>query len=72
MKTKSIALLFVCTVGLMLATGCVTATAIHVADHQAYSQYVEQTNQLNAQRAKDGLPPEPVLTFHQWRWKGSN
>jgi hypothetical protein len=58
------------TSGLMLSTGCLTETAILLADQQAYSEYVEKTNQLNAQREKDHLAPEPVLGYHRWKWKG--
>jgi len=63
--------LFICACGLMLCTGCLTMAAMHAKDHEAYSQYVEQTNQLNTEREKDHLAPVPILTYHEWKWKGS-
>jgi hypothetical protein len=56
--------------GLMLSTGCLTETAIHISDQPAYAEYVKKTNQLNAQRETDHLAPVPVLGYHEWKWKG--
>jgi hypothetical protein len=56
-------------IGLLAVTlqGCVPMIVMNSMDHQHYSDYVTQTNQLNFQRQKAGLQPVPVMTFDQWK-----
>jgi hypothetical protein len=56
-------------VGFLAVTlqGCVPTIVMNSMDHQHYSDYVTQTDQLNFQREKAGLKPVPIMTFDQWK-----
>lgn len=65
---------FITITGAMMLTlslqGCVPLIVMHEVnheqDHQHYSEYVTQTEQINFERQKVGLQPDPIMTFAQW------
>jgi hypothetical protein len=50
--------------------GCVPYMVMNSMDHQHYSDYVVQTEQLNTTREENHLAPDPIMTFAEW--KGTN
>ena len=50
--------------------GCVVSRIMNSQDRKNYSDYVLQTNQLNTDREKAGLPPVKVMTFDEWHGNG--
>lgn len=51
----------------MTLSGCIPQMVLNSEDHQHYSDYVTQTQQLNFEREKAGLKPDPIMTFDQWK-----
>lgn len=46
---------------------CVPYMVMNSMDHEHYSDYVTQTEQINLERQKAGLQPTPIMTFQQWK-----
>lgn len=44
-----------------------TRASTQATDTGAYSQYVSQMEQANSQRQKDGLKPQPILSYEEWQ-----
>ncbi|MBB5372283.1 hypothetical protein [Acidocella aromatica] len=53
----------------LLATlpGCIPQMVLNSEDHQHYSDYVVKTEQINTEREKDGLQPDKIMTFNEWK-----
>jgi len=51
--------------------GCVPYMVMNSMDHQHYSDYVVQTEQINTTREESHLQPEPVMTFAEWKGNSS-
>jgi hypothetical protein len=52
--------------------GCVPYMVMNSMDHQHYSDYVVQTEQINTTREENHLEPEPIMTFAQWKGTSSS
>jgi hypothetical protein len=50
-----------------LLIGCVPTIVMNSMDHQHYSDYVVQTEQINTTREENHLAPEPIMTFQEWK-----
>jgi hypothetical protein len=51
--------------------GCVPYMVMSSMDHQHYSDYVVQTEQINTTRQENKLPPDPIMTFAEWKGTSS-
>jgi hypothetical protein len=81
MKTRIAMLLILalCSTGCIAAAAGVAAlrasesrqeaakTSAKASDTAAYNQYISQMEQVNSQRQKNGLKPEPILSFEEWK-----
>lgn len=50
-------------------TGCVPKMIMNRFEQEDYSKYVQETNRLNLEREKSGLPREQVMTYQEWSGK---
>ena len=55
-----------------LLPGCVPYMVMNSMDHQHYSDYVVQTEQINTTREENHLSPEPIMTFAEWKGTSSS
>lgn len=51
--------------------GCIPQMVLNSEDHQHYSDYVIKTEQINTEREKDGLQPDKIMTFDEWKGASS-
>ncbi len=52
--------------------GCVPYMVMSSMDHQHYSDYVVQTEQINTTRQENHLAPDPIMTFAEWKGTSSS